>query len=418
MTPTTRVSDRMLGWRAGAVWAVAIAAVVVVVGSLAIGGSSAMGGSSAIGSSGADATLGVVTLILAACVASFGLVGATVAIRLPRNAIGWILWVSAPVIAGSLLGTTYAAAGTTTAAPVAPAVMVGAILSKLGLFVLLATVGIFVPLLFPNGHLPSPRWRWVARGSAAAIAGAAALYLLMPGSLNGNAAIQNPLGLAAFDENPDAIGWIMSVVLLVPFASGVAAVVVRFRHGGPVERQQVKWFGGAVGVMVVSVFLGTSGVGPLGASSWILTFAGIALLPIAVGMAILRYRLYDIDRIISRTIAYLIVTGMLAVVFVGAVLVSRAVLGQFLGENPIEVAASTLIVAALFQPLRRRVQRVVDRRFNRSRYDAEQTVAAFSARLRDETDMEIVKTDLVETTGRTVAPRSLGVWLRAGGGGA
>ena len=400
MTSTIRPSGRLRGWRTSAVWAVAVLAVIVIVGA------------SAIHESSAPSTALMVTLVLAACVASFGFVGAIVAVRLPRNPIGWILWASAPVIAGSLLGTSYVLASVSNTGPVAPAVLAVAVLANVALFPLLGLVVVFLPLLFPDGHLPSPRWRWAARGSAAAIVAATTLYLLKPGPLSGSAAIQNPLGLSAFDENPDAIGWLMAAMMLVPVAVGAAAVIVRYRHGGPVERQQVRWFGGAVGLMVLGVYLGTTGIGPLGDASWILTFAGIALLPIAVGMAILRYRLYDIDRIVSRTIGYLIVTGVLALVFVGAVILFQAVLAPFLGENPVAVAASTLVVAALFQPLRTRVQRVVDRRFNRARYNAERTAEAFAARLRDQVELGALLTDLVATVGGALDPGHAAVWIR------
>jgi len=142
---------------------------------------------------------------------------------------------------------------------------------------------------------------------------------------------------------------------------------------------------------------------------------GFALLPIAIGIAILRYRLYDIDRIISRTIAYLIVTGILALVFAGAVLLFGAILSPVFGENPVAVAVSTLIVAALFQPLRRRVQSVVDRRFNRARYDAQRTADSFATRLRDQVDLTAVAGDLVATADASLSPASAAVWLREGG---
>jgi len=160
-----------------------------------------------------------------------------------------------------------------------------------------------------------------------------------------------------------------------------------------------------------SIALGFSNVGPLVESGWLLIVAGLAFLPIAIGIAIFRYRLYDIDRIVSRAIGYLIVTGVLAAVFVGAVLAFSAFLAPVLGENPVAVAASTLVVAALFQPLRARVQRVVDRRFDRSRYDARLAAEAFADRLRDQVALDRIETDLIAAVDATLRPLAVGFWL-------
>jgi hypothetical protein len=150
-------------------------------------------------------------------------------------------------------------------------------------------------------------------------------------------------------------------------------------------------------------------------ASTLIAYAGILATPIAIGVAITRYRLYEIDRIISRTIGYALVTSVLVIVFAGAVLGLQAVLEPLTGGNTVAVAASTLIVAALFQPLRRRIQSTVDRRFDRARYDGERTVAAFAARLRDQVELDSLETDLQGVVGQTVAPTSLGLWVRRSG---
>ena len=171
-------------------------------------------------------------------------------------------------------------------------------------------------------------------------------------------------------------------------AAGVAALIIRFRRSVGAEHQQIKWFASAAVVEFAAIFVMSAPWVALPPPFDALAAIVVApLIPIAVGIAILRYRLYDIDRIISRTVSYGAVTGILAVVFVGTILVSQTVLASFFSGSSVAVAASTLVVAALFQPLRRRVQAVVDRRFNRSRYDAERTAAAFSRRLRDEVEL-------------------------------
>jgi len=201
------------------------------------------------------------------------------------------------------------------------------------------------------------------------------------------------------------------VLALVVAAAGAGALVIRFRRSVETEHQQIKWFASAAVVEVAAIFVTT----------WVVLpppFDGIAaiivtpLIPIAIGIAILRHRLYDIDRIISRTVSYGAVTGILAVVFVGTILVSQTVLSALFNGNSVAVAASTLVVATLFQPLRRRVQGLVDRRFNRSRYDAERTVTAFGARLRDEVDLVNLNAEVRLVVAATVAPTAVGLWIR------
>ena len=173
--------------------------------------------------------------------------------------------------------------------------------------------------------------------------------------------------------------------MVLPLA--IASSILKYRRGSSTIREQLKWFS-AVALLTVAGFMrGAVGIAPISDVGGFFGIVGLVLLPIAIGIAILRYRLYEIDRIISRTVGYAVVTGILALVFVGTILVSQTVLASFFSGSSVAVAASTLVVAALFQPLRRRVQSVVDRRFNRSRYDAERTAAAFAAHLRDEVDL-------------------------------
>jgi hypothetical protein len=201
------------------------------------------------------------------------------------------------------------------------------------------------------------------------------------------------------------------ILTLAVAVAGAGALVIRFRRSVGTEHQQIKWFASAAVVEVAAIFVTTWVVfpPPFDALAALLI---APLIPISVGVAILRYRLYDIDRIISRTVSYGAVTAILAGVFVGTILVSQTVLASFFSGNSVAVAASTLVVAALFQPLRRRVQAVVDRRFNRSRYDAERTAAAFSGRLREEVDLANICAEVRLVVAATVEPVTVEVWIR------
>jgi hypothetical protein len=221
----------------------------------------------------------------------------------------------------------------------------------------------------------------------------------------------------------DAIVGVLKLASLLAVAFGFGgagvAIWVRFRRGDPVQRQQLKWLLADVGVAAIAfpvamVFSGSNALWDV--ALWLVGFLAFLGLPVAIGIAVLRYRLYEIDRIVSRTIGYLIVTATLAVVFVGGILLFEAVLTPLTGGSTLGVAASTLVAAALFGPLRRRVQAVVDRRFNRSRYDAERAVAAFVTQLRDDVDLESVSADVLGVVNRTVAPATLGLWIRRSGG--
>ena len=204
----------------------------------------------------------------------------------------------------------------------------------------------------------------------------------------------------------------------------VASLLVRYRRGSGIERAQLKWFAAVATVTGVAA-LGSiatnspsSATGPTGALGTVsavfnvLIYVGLALLPLAIGIAVLRYRLYEIDRLISRTLAYGLVTLALLAVFGGAILLLSALLSPLTGGNTLAVAGSTVLVAALFQPLRRRVQALVDRRFNRSRYDAQEAVAAFTERLRDEVDIDTLQGSLLSIVEATLEPTTSGLWLR------
>ena len=230
----------------------------------------------------------------------------------------------------------------------------------------------------------------------------------------------NPLALGGIGgQLIEMLGPVSSVLGVVGLVFVVASLVVRYRRSQGAERAQLKWFA-YVGLVVVPMLLfaivtGGATSGPqaiLSNAAWTVGLGGLALLPVTIGVAILRYRLYDIDRLVSRTISWAAVTVILGASFVLAILGAQALIAPVTGSNELAVAGSTILVAALFQPIRRRVQGLVDQRFNRARYDADRTVSAFAGRLRDEVDLEHLRAEIVTTVSQTVEPSSVSLWLR------
>jgi hypothetical protein len=343
----------------------------------------------------------------------YAAVGFVVARRQPGNPIGWILitWIVVFLLSGVAGG--YAALYYRFGHHGLPLAPVAVVLGPLWAPALLLFP--VVILLFPDGRLAARRWRWVLRAyvvagalaSAAVFAPAvtavarhhvridAAGNLISTGRPHGGLlAVAAPLGL----------GLILVIVL-----SFVAHQVLSWRRAAGERRQQLKWLatGAAVTLVVVALSLGFSSTSVVGEILGI----GLAALPVGIGVGILKYRLYEIDRIISRTLAYAIVTGLLVGVYAGLVLLATQVL-RF--HSSVAVAMSTLAAAALFSPLRRRVQRAVDRRFNRARYDADQTVTAFAARLKDAVDLDSVRDDLAAVVENALEPAHVSVWIQAG----
>jgi hypothetical protein len=288
---------------------------------------------------------------------------------------------------------------------------------------MLALALIYLPLLFPDGRLLSRRWL-----SVAVLGGIGTLGFVLPGALVDTIpvnevpgrGIANPVGiegLGKIEELP-IVGAVEGLFLLAALGA-VASVVVRFRRSRGVERQQMKWFAYAIVVLIGgSVLTGgiadVTGVGWLEGSSFLLSMIGLMCLPIAVGVAILRYRLYEIDLIINRTLVYGPLTATLALVYFGGVattqLVFRALTDQ--QQQPqLAVVASTLVIAALFNPLRRRIQSFIDHRFYRQKYDARKTLEAFSARLRNETNLQALSGELTRVVGETMQPAHVSLWL-------
>jgi hypothetical protein len=334
-------------------------------------------------------------------------VGAVIAARLPANPYGWI-WCA----------TGLAFAVSDGARPVVTAAgrpsWVAWVLEGWG-FASLVCLLFFVFLLFPTGRLPTDRWRWVAR---TAVTLDLLLVLLVP-------LIPDP------DDATTVSPWVPHGSIgrvLVPAANGVlyllfgfilaamSALLLRFHRAGPVERRQLTWFVYATvlnGTLLVldSVF----GVLPQNLLLTAVDALGFALLPVAVGVAVLRYRLYEIDRIVSRTVSYGLLSAVLIGVYLLVVALLRPLLEPLTGSSTLAVAGSTLAVAAVFNPVRRRLQEVVDRRFDRARYDADRAVEAFAARLRNQVDLDQITEGLRETVSATVTPGRMAVWLRSPG---
>jgi hypothetical protein len=334
---------------------------------------------------------------------AFALVGALVAAQTGNN-LGWLFLAAGTVSAASVTANAYAARATTAELP--GSAWVGwAFTVTLGI---VAPLLFLTPLLFPDGRPPSPRWRPVVW--AAVIAGLAEMACSAISDVNFSSnfpRLRDPVTVVA----PLGAAYNL-VTLLGPlvFLVGAVSMVVRFRRSGQEERLQLKWFMYASAVSAVGIFAASELTSnPLPEVEII-----VPLIPAAVGIAILKYRLYEIDRLISRTLSYVVVTGLLIGVYAGLVILATQV---FQARTPVAVAASTLAAAALFSPLRRRVQRVVDRRFNRVRYDADQTVAALATRLRDAVDLDTVRTDLLTVVNSAVEPAHISVWIAGGGPG-
>jgi len=356
---------------------------------------------------------GVVALVIGVPCAAIGFL---VARRQPRNPLGWLFLVIAIFLFVPTVGGDYAYLNYQLGHPL-PFAAVG--LAVDGLWSEGLALFIVAILLFPDGRLPSRFWRWALRVWCAAFAvlliafvvataGALAAHPIRTDSSGGLVALDNPVGWFA------AVNHGCLIILFVLSFAFIGRQVLSWRRSSGERRQQLKWLASGAAVSMVSLVLAAISASSSGSiatvAQWLDNFAwfGLAALPVSIGVAILRYRLYDIDRIISRTLAYALVTGMLIGVFAGLVLLTTDVLSL---SSPVAVAASTLAAAALFNPLRQRVQRVVDRRFNRTRYNADRTVAAFAARLKDAVDVTAVRDDLTGVVQQTLEPAHVSLWI-------
>jgi hypothetical protein len=348
----------------------------------------------------ADAAGEVLAMVSAATV------GAVLAGRRPRHPVGWLLLGLALSVVAAAVATGYAGYGLLARPGSLPVADWVAVYDEHAGFPMAACLG-FILLLTPTGALPSPRWRWWAWAMAAATL--VAMVTWAPQPFEVYRSVANPLATPAADRLLGVANVALAVsIMAIPM--GAWSLVVRFHRARGVERQQLRWLAlaaalVAAGAVVITVLLVVGAEAPVG---WVFGIC-LALLPLATAAAILRYRLYDLDRIISRTLAYTILTVLLGLGYAAVILG----LGRLLSRSSsLVVAAATLAVAALFQPARRRIQSLVDRRFNRRRYDAARTIEAFSARLRDEVDLDTLSGELLTVVDQTMQPTRASLWLR------
>jgi hypothetical protein len=349
-------------------------------------------------------------LMFSLMMVAFAGLGTLLATRLPRNPIGWILCVASLALATTgwarawYVHAEYAAPGSQ---PVPGVVLWFANwIFVWGFFPLITAL----LLLFPDGRLPSRRWWPVAALTGLALACLTVGYAFEPGALDSYTRADNPLGAGGgLGDAVDVLQVVGYPIFLLAAIGSAAALVTRFRRSRGVERQQLKWMAAAAALAVCAwvvngVLDQTFGIN----SAFFLPIVLLAI-PVAATVAILRYRLYDLGRIVNRTLVYAALTATLAAIYLGLVLL----LGLTVGESNLAIAVSTLAVAALFRPARARIQAVVDRRFYRRRYDAQRTLDAFGARLRDELDVDALADELRSVVGQTVQPSEVRLWLRS-----
>ena len=350
---------------------------------------------------------------------AFATVGALVASRRPENHIGWIF---CAIGLSNLLwafASKYAIYGLLTRPSSLPGTE---IMAWLGMG-WIATLGwglmaTFLPLLFPTGRLVSPRWRPIAWLTGIVLTLAIVVQAITPGSMTEETpTITNPIGIESAVVIISVVENVGMSLLMVAVLASLASLVVRFRRSRGVERQQLKWFAYSAALLTMSIMLGLLSnfapvleFGPYGSAVQIL---GVSSIPVAVAIAVLRYRLYDIDLIINRTLVYGSLTVTLVTLYFGGIVLLQRVFVALTGQqSTLAVVASTLLIAALFNPLRRRIQSFIDRRFYRRKYDARKTLEAFSAKLRDETDLEALNNELVGVVRETMQPAHASLWLR------
>jgi hypothetical protein len=346
----------------------------------------------------------------------FSTVGAIVAYRRPENPVGWLLCLYGLAQSIYHFSAQYAIYALLAQPNSLPA---GEAMAWVYSWLLPIIIGlsVFVILLFPTGRLPSGRWRWVTWPTVAFVLVGAISDAFSPGRVDGLGPIRNPLGIEGFSNVYNSI--LYNLVPLFLLIAAASSVFVRLRRATGVERQQIKWFAYAAAATVIGLVLAYVIPEVIDVPPWFerigyaILLVLIPAIPISIGIAILRYRLYDIDLIINRTLVYGLLTLTLLLVYFGAIILLQRVFVALTGqESTLAVVVSTLAIAALFNPLRRRIQSFVDRRFYRNKYDAAKTLEDFSAELRDETNLDALRDDLVRVVRETMQPAYVSLWLR------
>ena len=359
----------------------------------------------------------VADLTQAIVFAMFGVTGALILSNQPRHTVGRLMMLEGTLIFAWPVTKYYESLAAPPAQP--------SVLFLLGLWfanwswLWLIFPLLFVILYFPTGRLPSPRWRWVRTLGLGLVVYFMVVSALLP-ELNAPGepppwTVPNPIGVVSLAFSMPV--WI--ALLLTTVVASVASLFVRFRRADPVERSQLKWLLYAGGVFLI-VYAGAGFASNLSGNDLfeIALFLSILSLPAAIAIAILRYRLYDINVVIRKTLVYTAVTALLALVYFGSVVLLQRLVSALTGieQSPLAVVVSTLAIAALFTPLRRRIQDAVDRRFYRKKYDAQQVLAQFALTARDETDLDALTAELAQVVQETLQPEQVSVWLRRPGG--
>jgi hypothetical protein len=344
---------------------------------------------------------------------SFSSVGALVASRRPANPIGWLLCAVGVGWGVQVFVTEYATYALLASSVVLPGAEAAAWLDIWLWLPMVTLVAVWLPLLFPDGRFLSARWRPVGWLAAATAPLPCVALAFLPGPIANLPFVQNPLGIEGAQDTL-LVGIGLGMVVLAACA-GFAAIsmALRLRSARGVQRQQLKWFVSAAALLALALPLGIAGIEAFGIKlGEYLLIAAIANIPVATGIAVLRYRLYEIDVLINRTLVYGALTAILGLVYWSLVLLLGTLLRPLTQGSDLAVVGSTLAVAALFQPLRLRIQHAVDRRFYRQRYDASLTLEAFSSRLRHEVDLDNLGAELLAVVGQTMEPERLWLWLR------
>jgi hypothetical protein len=344
---------------------------------------------------------------------SFGGIGAFLSTRVRDNPIGPMLLLAGMGFAGLVAMFTWLPVAVVLPTTDPLPVVVG-LLGNLLFLPALVLILVGVPLIFPDGRFLSPRWRWVAVAIAAIVIVAEIRTIFEKKELLQVPGLRNPFYVADWAETLARVDGLETLVGLPLFGLAVWSLVLRYRRSDDIGKHQIRWLAAASSFAAAAY--GISFVAPDDLKPLFEEIGAVALntIPIAIGVAIVRYRLYEIDRLISRGISYALISIVLLGAYATAVLLLQRPIGTLFGSQTITVALSTLVVAGLFQPVRGRIQRAVDRRFDRTRVDAQRTTAAFSDRLRDEVDIDAVLADLAATARGAVSPASMQLWLREG----
>jgi hypothetical protein len=361
----------------------------------------------------------IILLPLIAWAITSSTVGTIIATRRPENPIGWVLSAIGFLWASNSFFGLYAIRALVTYPGSLPA---GEAAAWVASWVVTPAFGFIAYLffLFPDGRSLSPRWRLLLWINGIVIAAAIIVQALTPGSIEGMEGIRNPLGIEGYRDSLSFVGELLSIVSDLLVLVSVASVFVRLRHADRTTRQQIKWLAYAAALLGTVVIVSIAGDILFGGFGWwifLIVILAFLCLPLSLGVAVLRYRLYDIDIIINRTLVYGPLTATLLALYFGGVATVQVVLRALTGqESQLAVVVSTLVIAALFNPLRRRVQNFIDRRFYRRKYDATRTLEGFSAKLREGTDLDALSSELLLVVRETVQPEHASLWLRWGGG--